>query len=270
MDAAYLLLLIPVGAIWLALHPLVIYPCRLSEWRYAFGSRHRDMRGNLLGAARKLDAVQRKKRKIQHAFARRVAETDSRTEDTVQALQQKRDSLRAPSRGERVAGLGKLELYKTRLVFLEKEPDGTEPPAEVHSMPLPGLKLETGALHGKYVLTATCRGDRRSVTFPDAQGEEVLHLVDAIRSAAHKEEIECREREDEALKVSAELRRIEADAHEQKEKLHNSRAERVAALKPEIERAEEAYELQCSEWEKETGRRPHPRWCRSSAWWWRW
>jgi hypothetical protein len=270
VDPVYTLtLLLATGVLWIVLHPLVIYPCRLKEWRYAFGSEHQALRGELRAAAVRLGTLQRRARRIRNTTKRQSADVDSRTRETVQALRRKRDALLSPDRGDRLAGEGRLELYERRLVFL-KEPQGDELAVEDLSMPLSGLTITSETSSGRIFVTAEQQGDHHTAVYPETREVEVRHLCDAISSAAHKEGIASTEREDEAARITSEIQGIEKEAKSRKAEFHSTQEEQIEALRPETEQAANEFDVRCAEWEKETGRRPHPQWCRWSRWWWPW
>lgn len=270
-DALRLLTsLVLAGAVWIALQPLAFYPCRLTEWRYAFGAEFRSMRTRLREGARELGAVQRKEREIRARSRKQNADIDTRAKETIRGYEQKRDTLLDPGPGERLAAEGRLELYERRLVFLKEEPDGESPAVEV-SMTLAGLTITQRRSSGRIRLTARSqKGDILSAFFPETSEVEARHLYDRICSAVNKEEAVSEERENEASRLASEMRCAEKEARARTAAVNNAQAEQIAALQPDRKAAEDAFDAQCTDWEDETGRRPHPRWCRWSAWWWRW
>ncbi|MHC3463730.1 hypothetical protein [Streptomyces flavovirens] len=263
MDVVVLLLLLAAGsALWAVLRPLVIYPCRLGEWRrYAFGAEYHQEREALRRASRDRAAVQRTSSEDLKAIEKRIAEIDSTRSGRVQALGQQRQTLLNPGRGERVDGEGELELYERNLVFLKKAPEGQELPAE-HSMPLTGLTAETDSDAGHLYIVVTRPDERRSATYPLTKGPEVRRLVDAIYTAVQKEEADCGKREREAAGIATEIQRIQDDVTTQVAEAQGERAELIETQRQDQRRAEADFRAQCDAWAKLTGRRPN--------WWWRW
>ncbi|MFE7803819.1 hypothetical protein ACFU51_03950 [Streptomyces sp. NPDC057430] len=263
MDVvALLLLLVAASALWAVLRLLVIYPCRPGEWQYAFGAKYHQKREDLRRASRDRGAVLRKSSEDLKAIDERIAEIDSSTSERVQVLEQQRQKLLNPPQGERVDGEGELELYERSLVFLEKAPEGQELPAEHPPVPLAGLEAKTESDSGHLYIVVTWPCNRRSATYPLTKGPEVRRLVDAIYTAVQQEEADCGKREREAADIIAEIQRIRADAATQETEARSERAERIATQHLNQQRADAAFQKQCDNWAKDTGRRPHS--------WWQW
>lgn len=261
MDVVVLLLLLAAGsALWAVLRPLVIYPCRLGEWRrYAFGAEYHQEREVLRRASRDRAAVRRTSSEDLKAIDKRIAEIDSSRSERVQALEQQRQTLLNPGRGERVDGEGELELYERSLVFLKKAPEGQELPAE-HPMPLTRLTAETDSDAGHLYIVVTRPGERRSATYLPTKGPEVRRLVDAIYTAAQKEEAAREKRERDAARIAIEIQHIQADATMQEAEARREHAKLIETQRQDRQRADADFRAQCDAWEKLTGRRPH--------WWW--
>lgn len=264
LDVVVLLLLLAAGsAIWAVLRPLVIYPCRLGEWRYAFSSEYHQQRETLRRASRARAAVQRTSGEGLTAIDQHIAKIDSTRSEHVQALEQRRETLLSPGRGERVDGEGELELYEHELVFLKTAPEGQEPPAEPPPpVPLAGVTADRAEDAGHLYIVVTWPRGRRSATYPLTKGPEVQRLADAIHTAVKIEKTAREEREREAAGITTKIQRIQADATTQEAEAQRKREELRKTHDQDQRRAEADFRTQCDTWEKLTGRRPHQ--------WWRW
>lgn len=265
---ALLLLVLLVGGVLSAVRQLLLYPARLREWRFAFGSEHRDARRPLRKARRRRRAVRRVQRWQVAEAEKKIKRVGKPGQKRIRKLGRERDRALRPRRGRLLYELGVLRLYEHELVVLSGDPDAGGSPDEEEVMYLHGLGVTFGSLPDYSYIEITKQDDcTRDVNFPSAVYDPsyVKDFQAAIRDQIVEDREQWDQRYADAARIDADIAQAEADKDIA---VNAARAALHALLRdqaedPNLVQADSAWNTACSDWEALTGHRP--RW----PWWWR-
>lgn len=263
MNAVLIVLVVlGFGAFW-ALRRLRLYPCRMSEWRYAFAAAHRDQREALHRARGNRRAVEGEQRRHLARAREHVEEIEQRGRQEARTLKTERQRLLRPGWGSAVGPrLGPLRLHQHVLLFMKEAPEGEEAPAGIdETLPLADLTVSFSDAREHLFLHVTRQdGTQRTAVYPRAEHREtaVRHFRDRIHNqvlAARAFRESARER---TVEIDTELRQLEADtaARREQARLEATALGETQRADPRLLRALADWEAQCDVWQKLTGHRP--------------
>ncbi|GLV81498.1 hypothetical protein Slala03_11870 [Streptomyces lavendulae subsp. lavendulae] len=263
MNAVLIVLVVlGFGAFW-ALRRLRLYPCRASEWRYAFAAAHRDQREALHGARVNRQAVESEQRRHLTRAREHVEEIEQRGRQRARTLKAERRRLLRPGWGAAVGPrVGQLRLHEHVLVFMKEAPEGEEAPAGIdETLPLADLAIGFSDAREHLFLHITRQdGTHRTATFPRADHREtaVRHFRDRIHNQVLAERAFRESARERTAEIDAELQQLESDTAAQREQAHLEATAlgETQRADPRLLRALADWEAQCDVWQKLTGRRP--------------
>ncbi|MFB0626208.1 hypothetical protein [Streptomyces sp. AB3(2024)] len=263
MNAVLIVLVVlGCGAFW-ALRRLCLYPCRMSEWRYAFAAAHRDRREALHRTRLNRRAVEGEQRRHLARAREHVEEIEQRGRQEARALKTERQRLLRPGWGSSVGPrLGPLRLHEHVLLFMKEAPEGEEAPAGIdETLPLADLTVSFSDAREHLFLHVTRQdGTQRTAVYPRAAHREtaVRHFRDRIHNqvlAARTFRESARER---TAEIDTELQQLASDTAARREQagLEVTALGETQRADPRLLRALADWEAQCDVWQKLTGHRP--------------
>ncbi|WP_154686008.1 hypothetical protein [Streptomyces himastatinicus] len=263
-----LLLLLLAFSVLVVVRQRLLYPARLDEWRYSFGTEHRDARQALHVARLTKRTVEGEDRQQVSVAERRVADMVRSGKERLSGLEREREELLRPGPGERVDRLGLLRLHRHALLVLEGAREQETLPAGVdEELPLAGLKVKPQfAPENSFIHLTRPDGTKRTVAFPRSVYQEsaVQDFANRIHNTAVADGALRSTRQNRAAEIASQIKRVKADIAAKEKTGRREVAELVEAQRTDARRtrATADWEAECDDWQHLTGCRP--------KWWWRW
>ncbi|MEO3756498.1 hypothetical protein [Streptomyces sp. B6B3] len=240
LDFVTVLLLLLLLAVSGLARQWVLYPCRVSEWRYAFGGENSEERQALHKARRQKRGVEEKHR-FETAELKRKLSAQLRThQERIRLLEGDREALLRPGWGSRVSGgsLGLLRLHEHVLISVKVAPEGEQDDTDVEwKLDLAGLEVDRPVYESQFIYLhlADAKRNRRTATFSREhfQGPTVEAFADLIHNQALTE----------ASRLAKQKGQLEANS----EQLRQAKAKRTQVEEEGRRRQAELYQAQSAD-----------------------
>ncbi|MFI0928682.1 hypothetical protein ACH4TP_32990 [Streptomyces sp. NPDC021012] len=259
-----LLAVVVLGAGWM-LYRLVLYPCRPTDFKYAFGAEYAPHRQALEVARQDVKRVREGHDKDTGDVRTRKKEVTASRDRQVSKLRAEIGRLRREENGEVVGRLGPLRLHEHALVFLtrkgtrEEQEASTEVDKSLRLARIKDIHFRPGVQYA-YIEMEGSDGIRSSEDFPHDQYDEseVHRFAERIHNRLEPAKDDLARRQERIGECEAQIEQIHASADEELRKIHEDEQVLTKAQREdkELQRAREALGQQRQAWKEMTGFRP--------------
>ncbi|MBB4981085.1 hypothetical protein [Streptomyces nymphaeiformis] len=247
-----------------ALYWLTLYPCRLTELKFAFRPEYAPHRQALKAAREQLRRVRENRAEEASGPARRRKEILGARNREVGKREAEISRLGREEEGEVVGRLGALRLHEHALVFLavkesREEQEATTEVEKILRLARIEVSLKLGG-QCTYVEVMDADGMWRSAEYPHGQYDEreVHRFEERIRNQTLPARQDLVRREERIATLQAQIEQINARAEEELRKADEAEQELLEAQRADerLDRAEKRWREERRAWKELTGCRP--------------
>ncbi|MFE0776909.1 hypothetical protein [Streptomyces sp. NPDC058861] len=247
------------------LYQFASYPCRPTEWRFAFGAEYAPQRRALEAAGAAVKHIKRQRFKTDSALRARKQEITASRDRKVRKQEAEISRLRREEDGEVIDRLGPLRLHEHSLVFLAEKDTREEQEATTEVVKKLRLtQIETPGVKpgGQYtfITLQDSNGLRESAEYPHGQYDEreVHRFEERLHNQIPPAKEDLARRQETIRERQAQIEQIRANADEQLRTVEEEEQDLVKTRQEdeELRRAERDREEQRQRWKEMTGFRP--------------